>query len=351
MRRKHNSTPKSLFIFGLVWTAFSSIFLVIGLMSVVGGINRSGWRETPCQIGKFEITDDPGKDSPFETKVEYTYDWEGNSYTGENLRANDNADDNYEALGELLDQYRNGELTVCFVNPDSPGESVLVPISEDFWGGLAFAFAGGCFVAIGIGLIIASRKQKAFLTGQIPPPKEKGGNAPRAVLIPVFTFFGLAGFGVLFGVVIPQWNKFGEAKSWKATPGEVIWSRVKTHRGDDGTTYSADIFYQYEFNGREYKSNTVDLMSGSSSGRSSKQEKVDDHPPGTEITCYVNPEKPWQALLERDLGWWALFALFPLPFIAVGIFGWWYLLRRGREEDETESKRSNPRRLRSRNPN
>jgi hypothetical protein len=102
-----------------------------------------------------------------------------------------------------------------------------------------------------------------------------------------------------------------------------------------------DIFYQYEYEGRQYRSNSSGLMSGSSSGRSGKLEKVKANPPGKEITCYVNPEKPWQALLEREIGWWALFALFPLPFLAIGGGGlWWLLFRRGKSSKR--SKTENP---------
>ena len=148
--------------------------------------------------------------------------------------------------------------------------------------------------------------------------KEKVGNL---IMIPFFGIFGLAGFAVLIFFVIPMWTKYFDAQSWQSKTATVVWSKVRTHDGDDGDTYSADIFYKYNYGERVYKSNNVDLMGGSSSGRGGKQDKVKAHPPGKQITCFVNPDNPHDALLEREMGWWAAFSLFPLPFIVVGVGG------------------------------
>ena len=48
--------------FGIFWTAFSSIFLVIGLWAMSGSISAIGWKEIPCTIERFEIV--PGKKEP-----------------------------------------------------------------------------------------------------------------------------------------------------------------------------------------------------------------------------------------------------------------------------------------------
>lgn len=317
----------------MIWTAFSSIFLIIGLKSGYDALNRTAWPETPCEVTRFEVLANPDTDPPFQPEVQFTYAWEGITHTGSRVWASKKGEDDYEDLAGLIEQHRNGGLTSCRVNPNSPSESVLITGAGDVWGGAAFALFGGAFVAIGIGMIFWSRRQKKSSSAALSSNVSDDGNAPNVVLIPVFGFFGLAGLGILTFVIIPQWLKYTDAKGWKETPAEVVWSRVESHSDDDGTTYSVDIFYSYEYEGAPYKSNTLGLMSGSSSGRASKQEKVDQHPPGKEITCYVNPDKPWQALLDRDLGWWALFALFPLPFIAIGVGGFWWLLKhRGKKK-------------------
>ncbi|MCP5536818.1 MAG: DUF3592 domain-containing protein [Akkermansiaceae bacterium] len=320
-------SARGLLVFGLFWTAFSSIFLIIGLKTGYDALNRAAWPETPCEVTSFEVVANPNTDPAFQPSILYTYQWEGVTHTGDRVWADQTGENDYEDLAGLIEQHRDGKLKSCHVNPESPGESVLLAGSGDAWGGLVFAIFGASFVAIGIGMIIFSRKQKKNESSALSSQKSSG-DAPRAIMIPFFSAFGLAGLGVLVFAVIPQWIKYTDAKGWRETPAEVIWSRIQSHSDDDGTTYSVDIFYGYEFGGKQYKSNTIGLMSGSSSGRDSKQEKVNQHPKGKKITCYVNPDKPWQALLERDLGWWALFALFPIPFIGVGVGGLWWMLRK-----------------------
>ncbi|BDS06823.1 hypothetical protein NT6N_18630 [Oceaniferula spumae] len=340
-KAKKSSGGCGLYGFAIFWTLFSSIFLIIGLKTCYDGFTRSQWPEVECMVHSFTITDKRSGDPPFQPKTSYTYEWEGVTHSGSTVWPSKKGEDDYEDLAELLEQYRAGEFKSCYVNPKAPTESALFVGGEDIWGGLIFALMGGLFVAIGIGLIVVGRREKKQESAALSSKKTKTDEAPAAILIPFFSVFGLAGLGLLFFLIIPQAMKYFDAKGWEETPAKVVWSAVRSHDSDDGTTYSVDIFYRYEFDGREYKSNTTGLMSGSSSGRSSKQEKVKNHPPGKEIVCYVNPDKPWQALLERDLGWWALFALFPLPFIAIGVGGLWWMLRKRNKSNKT-SKYDNP---------
>ena len=319
-------SSSGLLIFGIVWTAFSSIFAVIGIKLCYDGYHRSGWPKTECTVTHFRVSTDQKNDPAFQPKVKYTYEWEGVTHTGDRVWANSKGEDKYEDLAELVEQYRNRELTTCHVNPDAPEESVLIPASSDIWGGVIFAIFGIGFMCIGIGMVASSRRQKKNEHSALSSKKGES-DAPPVILIPFFSIFALAGLGVLIFVVVPQWIKYHDAKGWTETPATVIWSRVESRSDGDGTTHSANIFYRYTFEGKQYSSNTLGLLSSSSSGRAGKLEKVNAHPRDKKISCYVNPEKPWQALLERDLGWWALFALFPLPFIAIGVGGLWWLLR------------------------
>ncbi|NWK55107.1 DUF3592 domain-containing protein [Verrucomicrobiaceae bacterium N1E253] len=327
-RNQKQMSGKGALVFGLIWTAFSSIFVVVGLVSTYQAVHRSTWPAVDCELTRFEVKSDPKLDPAFQPQVEFTYEWEGQSYQGDKVWVSQKGEDDYEDLGELIEQYRRGDLSRCYVNPDQPGEAVLLAESDDLWGGLVFALFGGGFVAIGIGIMFSSRWMKKQENAPLSSKSSGEEGAPNVILVPFFLLFGLAGLGVLLFVVLPQGMKYQDARGWDETPAVVEWSRVQSHSSDDGTTYSVDIFYRYQYQEKEYKSNTVDIFSGSSSGRSGKQEKVNQHPAGKEIVCYVNPEKPWQALLHRDLGWWALFALFPLPFLAVGFGGLWWLYKK-----------------------
>ena len=66
-------------------------------------------------------------------------------------------------------------------------------------------------------------------------------------------------------------------------------------------TYRIDISYKYEVDGREFQSYRYSFWAGSSSGRKDKQAVVDRFPPGTRAFCYVNPDDPTQAVIDRGL--------------------------------------------------
>jgi Protein of unknown function (DUF3592) len=112
-----------------------------------------------------------------------------------------------------------------------------------------------------------------------------------------------------------------QAARWPEVPCVIIASQVDSHRGNKGTTYSVNILYRYKMAGREYKANRYDFMGGSSSGSSGKQTIVNQHPPGSETVCYVNPADPTDAVLQRGFTNDMWFGLIPLLFMAVGIFG------------------------------
>lgn len=325
--RSHNrgtgSTSKGgkffLILFGLIWTAFSCVFVVLGVKSTFSDIERSSWPKVPCEVEHFEVKSTRGLDPAFQPAIQYSYRWEGSEYKGTKIWQDKEGEDDYHDLAELIDQAHDRKLTECYINPENPAEAVIHPVNDTEWGGIVFAVFGGFFVLIGLGLLTMGIK--SFSKKDKPLSSKKKGAGGKLLLIPFFGIFGLAGFAVLLFFVVPMWQKYFEAQSWEEKTATVVWSQVRTHRGDDNDTYSADIFYKYKHSGRLYKSNSVGLMGGGSSGRSGKQDKVNDHPRGKQITCFVNPDNPHDSLLEREMGWWAAFTLFPLPFIAVGVGG------------------------------
>ena len=308
-------------MFGIIWTAFSSIFVVVGLWGTIGEAGLQGWDEVPCMVEKFEITASKKEDPPFRPDVVFRYNHGGKNREGTTLWRSKEGVDDYEDLAELRETLWSNMEVSCRVNPDDSDEAVLVMDQGGIWGGLAFAGFGGGFVLVGIGLIVSSIKgkkaEKAVTAGN---KNEMGGLLGCGF----FGVFAVAGLGIMFGVVVPQAVSYFKMKSWIETPAEVVWSQVQSHSSDDGTTYSVDVFYKYTVGDREFRSNRWNLIGGSSSGRSGKKDVVEAHPPGTGFMCYVDPDEPWRAVVNRKLGWAALFGLFPLPFIAVGVGGLWY---------------------------
>lgn len=135
-----------------------------------------------------------------------------------------------------------------------------------------------------------------------------------------FGLFLLAGLGLLPFLGRPVVQAIG-ARSWPEVPCTILESRVESHSGDDSTTYSVEVRYEYEVDGRLYRSDRYRFMGGSSSGYDGKAEVVAGLPAGSRKVCYVDPKDPSRAVLDRSLGAWVLLSLIPLLFIAVGLAG------------------------------
>ena len=331
-KSKKSSGGCGLIGFAVIWTLFSSVFLFFGLKSLYQGLSHSQWPEVPCEVSYFSIQDsNPHTDPPFQPKVRYQYNWENTSYTSETVWLNKEGVDDYEDLSELVEQERNGNLTTCYINPDAPSESVLLNDNSNIWVSIIPTLLGGLFMAIGIGLIFLGRSEGKKKSPSLSSKSRKKEKKANVILIPFFSLFALIGFGILIFLILPTANKYFASKNWHETPAKVIWSTVRSHESSDSTTYSVDIFYSYEFNSKSYRSNTGKCISGSSSGSSPKQEEVKAHPKGKEFVCYVNPEKPWQAVRDRSLSWGILLTLIPLFFIAVGLGGLFSTLKKRRQ--------------------
>lgn len=138
------------------------------------------------------------------------------------------------------------------------------------------------------------------------------------VLLLVGLMFVLIGGGIGWFAFARPVLKIQQARSWSAVPCEIVSSRVKSHRSSDGTTYSVEITYRYEFAGRTYTSDRYKFMGGSSSGRSGKAKVVARYPPGSQATCYVDPADPSEAVIERGYTADLLFGLIPMVFVLAG---------------------------------
>jgi Protein of unknown function (DUF3592) len=153
----------------------------------------------------------------------------------------------------------------------------------------------------------------------------------------VFALFGSI-FVTLF-LLLPLWRTMN-ASNWVAVPCTILESRVGESHSDGSTTYRVEVRYRYQFDataleagtgGQFYESDIYDVTHGmSSSGRGSKEDIVRTLPPGTETTCYVNPNNPSEAILVRNFPdtWWVglLTLIFPLAGLGVMYFG--FRLRR-----------------------
>ena len=138
----------------------------------------------------------------------------------------------------------------------------------------------------------------------------------------VFYVFGgiffLAGMGIFLGLTVRPVLKWQAAQGWRDVPCTIVSSQVGAHTSSDGTTYSIDITYRYEWQGRNYTSSRYSFLGGSSSGHSGKKAVVRKYPEGSTRTCYVNPDDPSEAVLTRAFQLSYLIGGFGLIFVVVG---------------------------------
>ena len=306
--------------FGMVFACFGAVF--IGLMAIIFAqeVKPHFWDEIPCQVESCEIVSDESRNEPFQLKVRYRYDYEGSSYTSERYALSDRPDSDYEGLALERARLLDGrEEIYCRVDPDDPASAVLKRGQVWF---MLFAAIPLIFVVVGLVIVFASvsliRKGKVEPEApkSVPLSSIKGKSGCGLIVFGAIFFF--VGVGVLVPMFVIPLMRYLDAKDWREEECKILWSKVRSHRGDDGTTYSVDIFYEYEWNGLKQRSNRYGPVSGwSSSGRSGKRDIANQYPRGSTQVCYVNPEIPQQAMLVRSSsGLW--FGLIPLIFVAVG---------------------------------
>jgi hypothetical protein len=154
------------------------------------------------------------------------------------------------------------------------------------------------------------------------------GPAGMSVLL-VFTFLWTAFVGT--ADVIMGCNAVRQARTlgFAAAEGEVRSCSVAVVSDDEGTSYDVRVEYAYEVGEETFTSTRVryDPLWGCASAARFKA----DHPPGSPVMVYYDPEDPDEAVLQRGLDGGELFlTLFLLPFHLIMVGSWSALARRGR---------------------
>lgn len=161
------------------------------------------------------------------------------------------------------------------------------------------------------------------------------------------TLFGLpfAGISVFTSWMLGSMLWLGYASSsWEEVPADITSIQIETHRGEDNDTYSVVAEYRYSYRGQDYIGDRVGLSGKSDSFEAYhkkllkrlKQAQAKDR-----AVCYVDPQNPDQALLDRTLR--PMLAVFMLPFIlafgGVGfglIAGAVYASKKGKSETKLQ---------------
>jgi hypothetical protein len=310
----------SLFFF--VFFAMGSLFEVLIFRELARAVGQRSWRKVPCAIIHSEVQERSDRERPYIFAVRYRYEYGGQPHTGSTYKRNYSGSDKYSGTQQLVQKYPTGRSAFCYVNPADPSQVVLR--RDNLAIGLVLLFPP-IFMVVGAGGIY-------FIWRKTPPERDKpiaataasaggGKGLGRIGLAALCGVVALVG-AVMFYFLSVRWvAKTIDARSWIETPCRVLRAEVRDHDSDDGTTYSVYILYEYEFSGRTYKNDRYDFVGGSSSGYKGKARIVAQYRSAANPVCYVNPRDPTEAVLKRGFHAKLLLALFPLPFLAVGIGG------------------------------
>jgi hypothetical protein len=141
-------------------------------------------------------------------------------------------------------------------------------------------------------------------------------------LVGGWTFAGIwcaVSFIALFFLGGPVIADLGTS-NWTPTDGVILDSGVDTSTDSEGgTTYCLWVDYQYTYDDQTYNGYVVSFSKDNSCS-SWAGEADEEYPPGEEVTVYVNPDDPYEAVLENGLSGVDIFVCCILPFPLIGIF-------------------------------
>ncbi len=304
----------------VLFTGFGLVITVVVAIDWLQGVDTYSWEATTCTIESSRVVERP-QSADYSFEVSYRYFKRGEELRSETFQRAYSGTEDVAETERLAERYRVGAEVPCWVNPDSPSESCLR--RANLWRGF-FILVPLLFVAVGAGsLWFLHGRSKAEGPGArgIAPASSRSAFKTVGLLVGFFAVFFLVGAGMLIPFFILPVLRVVEARSWQGVPCEILSSRVRSHSGDDGNTYSIEALYRYEFDGRQHRSNRYQFLGGSSGGHESKAAAVEKIPAGSTATCYVNPEDPFEAVIERGLTPDYFFGLVPLLFALIGAGG------------------------------
>ena len=127
--------------------------------------------------------------------------------------------------------------------------------------------------------------------------------------------FLAAGLGMAYMITFqPLWGMV-RSRDWGQTPCRILSSELKHN---DGSSQLAVVFAYSVANQEHHSERYCFSQMSSNTADGWKRRVIADHPAGKQTTCFVNPNDPTDAVIERgwvpDM-WWGLF---PIPFVLVG---------------------------------
>jgi hypothetical protein len=124
------------------------------------------------------------------------------------------------------------------------------------------------------------------------------------------TLFALPFFGVGVWMLWSIGIMFHDAwrmQDWAPMPAHLETAGYETHSGDDSDTYAAYARFSYQYRGQTYSGDRV-ALSGGADNIGDYQADLGNRlsalrARGEPVTVWVNPDAPWESIIDRDIRW------------------------------------------------
>ena len=166
------------------------------------------------------------------------------------------------------------------------------------------------------------------------PKRQK--HVPAPLMLLGFGLFMVIGWLTSDDMVLKPWRSWWAARSWNEVRCTIVSSEVATTQGKGiETWYVADLAYTYVADGRVRRGTRYGFEPTIQS-----KDLVALYPEGKVTSCWVNPENPDEAVLNRDvsIGSMLIISLFPLLFFIAGVGGIIWVLAGGARKMQTSEE-------------
>lgn len=138
-------------------------------------------------------------------------------------------------------------------------------------------------------------------TERIPAAPQTASRVPTFLFGAFFTLVSLV---ISFFILLRPMGTWFASRNWVQTEAVILSSNLARSSSKGKATYRINITFRYEYNGHSYTGNKYDIFRSSTAsniGVDEMRRVVDSHHPGEQVTCLVNPQKPFQAIITRDI--------------------------------------------------
>ncbi len=169
-----------------------------------------------------------------------------------------------------------------------------------------------------------------FGRGNLVIPGDEEADRPKVtgkqrLVSAVFGAIFLAvGCGIITYGVLNYVKCYQAAETWVSVPCEIVSAKIDTnHSRKGGTSYSLEITFRYTYQGETFSSDEI-FLQPRSSFKSHSNAKQELHRLRKFKNCWVDPEEPSEAALEKPEAAFSfekiIFPVFGLPFALMGGF-------------------------------